>query len=81
MRNDRPEVVSWRAAGVPGDQQSRLTAARSLPIRRGAEGPPMRVGALWLRQDDQDDAHHWLRNQVEAATAAFPAQMAVLGTC
>lgn len=41
----------------------------------------MRVDALWLRQDDQDDAHHWLRNQVEAATAAFPAQMAVLGRC
>lgn len=81
MRNDRPEVVSWRAAGVPGDQQSRSTAARSLPIRRGAEGPPIRVDALWHHRHDQDDAHHWLRNQVEAATAAFPAQMAVLGTC
>ena len=81
MRNDRPEGLSWSAAGVPGDKGSRLTAARSSSNRYESEVPPIRVNALWHHRHDQDDAHHWLRNQVQAATAAFPAQMAVLGTC
>jgi len=86
MRNDRADVLSWRAAGVPGDQQPRLTAACSSTFGRAAERPPRRVYALWHRQDDQGDqgdqdgAQRWPRDQVRAEAArAFPAQTAGLG--